>query len=77
MAGATGTYVLALRREFGKMAPTDWQQRVRELPGVTSAPAASPHRLQIEADEEALARIRTEFEGFLHIESVEPRYPLG
>ena len=77
MAEEIGTYVLALRREFRGLVPADWQTRVRELPGVSAGPAASFHLLQIEADTEALARIRAEFDGLLHIEAVEPRYPLG
>ena len=73
MAGDPCTYVLALRRELSESAPADWQMRVRELPGVCAGPAASPHRIQIEADAEALSRIRAEFGAFLHIEPLAPR----
>ena len=73
MAGDLCTYVLALRRDLSKGAPADWQMRVRELPGVCVGPAASPNRIQIEADAQALSRIRAEFGDFLHIEPLAPR----
>jgi len=73
MADGLCTYVLALRRGLSESAPADWQTRVRELPGVCAGPAASPNRIQIEADAEALSRIRAELGGFLHIERLAMR----
>lgn len=76
MAGDIGTYVLALRRELSGSAPADWQNRVRNLAGVSAGPSASTHRIQVEADAEALSRIQEEFGAFLYIERLSPRSPL-
>ena len=75
MTGNSGTYVLAVRRAFRDVAPADWQERVREVPGVTAGPAASMARLQIEADADALSRIRSEFGSLLRIEAIALRRP--
>lgn len=68
-------YVLAVPRELRDTVPVDWQARVRELGGATADPSASPHRLQIEADDVALERIRREFGELLRIEPATLRAP--
>jgi hypothetical protein len=73
MVNCPGTYVLAVPRELRDTIPADWQERVRELGGASENPSASPHRMQIEADAEALERIHAEFGGRLRIEARAPR----
>ncbi len=62
-----------LREEF----PTDWQARVRVIASSSPEPSASPHRLEIQADAEAIERIRAEFGGRLRIEARVPRTRRG
>lgn len=66
-------YVLAVPRELRDTISADWQTRVRELGGIADEPSASPHRMQIEADEEALERIREAFGHLLQVERLAPR----
>ena len=75
MAGNSGVYVLAVRRGSRDVAPADWQERVRNLTGVTAEPTDSSARMQVEVDAEALARIRCEFGSLLRIEPVALRKP--
>lgn len=67
------TYVLAVPRELRDSFPEDWQARVRALGGLAEEPSASPHRMQIEADDAALERIREAFGHLLQVERLAPR----
>lgn len=73
MVNRLPTYVLAVPRELHETISADWQTRVRELGGIADEPSASPHRMQIEADDEALERIREEFGDLLQVERLAPR----
>ncbi len=73
MASCSGTYVLAVPRALRLEVRADWQERVRELGGLAPYSPASPHRMQIEADEAALARIEAEFGRILRIEPISIR----
>lgn len=67
------TYILAVPRDLRETFPEDWQARVRELGGLAAEPSASPHRLQIEADDAALERVREAFGDLLQVERLAPR----
>lgn len=77
MVGDSATYVLAVRRGLRETVPANWLTRVCQLPGVSAASTVSPHRIQIEADQGAIARIRADFGVFLRIEPLEERTPFG
>lgn len=67
------TYVLAVPRELRDSFPEDWQARVRALGGLAAESSFSPHRMQIEANEEALERIQEAFGHLLQVERLAPR----
>jgi len=73
---AAPRYVLALKREARARAPADWQERIRAIEGVRAGGSASALRMQIEASEDALARIGEEFGELLRVEPVRRRTPL-
>lgn len=71
------TLVLAVRREARSEAPEDWQERVRQTPGVISTASSGADRMQIVACPEAVEAIRPLLGDYLHIERVEPRHVFG
>ncbi|MEO8275675.1 MAG: hypothetical protein ABI639_05610 [Thermoanaerobaculia bacterium] len=75
MIGEIETYVVALRRELREWAPADWQQQVRALVDEIVPIQASAERMQVVTDPESIARIRAALGGFLHIETLDPRFP--
>ena len=65
---ATG-YVVAVRRDQRAAAPGDWLEQLQRIDGVELL-GVTAGRAQIEADEQALGRLRSELGRYLHIEPV-------
>jgi hypothetical protein len=60
-------YVVATRREAQASSQTA-EEHVREVPGVRIVSGSNPHRITIEASEEAAAEIERRFGSLLLIE---------
>jgi len=67
-------WIVAVRRDQRDLVPGDWLERVGSTPGVTVL-GAHGGRARIEADDEAVRRLRDELGRYLHIEPVIDHYP--
>ncbi len=74
--GSPAEYIVAIRRVSRSSVPDDWQERVRRTPGVRDL-GASERRMQIEADEGAVGRVRESLGEGRHVEPVVPHNPLA
>jgi hypothetical protein len=62
-------YVVAVRRDQRRTAPRDWLEQLARIDGVELL-GVTAGRAQIEVDEQALGRLRSELGRYLHIEPV-------
>ncbi len=53
------------------MLPEDWQNKVRQVPGVTVI-GTSPRELQVESDEAAIAEVTMRVRAHCQIEEIGP-----
>lgn len=66
------TYVISPKRKMLDALPDDWQDRVVNTAGVKLV-GATQARMQVAADDEAIAKLRAEFEDLVYIEKAVPR----
>jgi len=69
-------YVVSVKREKRQEAPSDWQDRVLQTPGV-SLIGGSKDRLTVDLTSGALERIQKELSDYCHIEKEIEFQPAG
>lgn len=68
-------YIVRIRRDKLSATPTDWLQKVKNTPGVEVV-GSYGHQAHILADDEAIGRVRSQFENVAFIEESTTRTPL-
>lgn len=71
------SFVLAVKREMRNDAPADWIVLLSKIDGVELLGETESEPIQIEADEDTIARVSEQFKEFCHIEPVIVHEPNG
>ena len=68
-------YIAALKRAQAEAAPSDWQEQLSQLDGV-SVVGSTAKRIQFTADPETIEKLRAEHGDYLNLEEAADRQPL-
>ncbi len=65
-------YVIAVNRERRSGVPADWIKRLGRIDGVEFQGAGNPYRVQVNASDDAIEKVRQRFGDLCHIEAAIP-----
>ncbi len=69
-------YVIAVKRDMRDRTPADWADRLRGIAGLRLLGDAGGNRVQVEADEQAIAEAKGLLSPYCHIEPLILHKPL-